>query len=245
MPVKHYYYFDQNHSASWNGGKLDKEKWEELRNDGKDSNFAISGSISEYEKRCSGDLAHKEAAEAVVDVIREKNWQDRRIVSMGSGTGALEWHIKQLNPQLHVECTDYTSAAMERLKKVFPSIDDAYEFDMLEGDYSAFATNSVLVFHRLSNEFDPEQWKTVFAKMKEGGVKDIIFTPCEVVNPIVALKETLAHIKNRLLGRRDTFCGWMYSEKELMDIFGVGGYTVRNSKELSYTNIYLLQRESL
>ncbi len=162
---------------------------------------------------------------------------------MGSGTGALEWHIKQLDAQLHVECTDYTSTAMERLKMVFPSIDDAYEFDMLEGDYFAFATDSVLVFHRLSNEFDPEQWKTVFAKMKEGGVKDIIFTPCEVVDPVVALKETLAHIKNRLLGRRDTFCGWMYSEKELMDIFGVGGYTVRNIKKLSYTKTYLLHRD--
>lgn len=243
MPVKHYFYFNQNHSDRWNGGKLDKEKWEELRNDSEDTVFSISESMSDYEKSCLEATEHQEAAAIMTEEIKANNWQDRRIISMGAGTGKLEWHLKQQNPQLHVECTDYVRSSMDRLKKVFPALDDAYEFDMIEGDYSTLATDSVLVFHRLSNEFDPDQWRTVFSKMKDGGVKDIIYTPCEVLTPALALREMLVHIKNRLLGRRDTFCGWMYSEKELLNIFAIGGYVVRKSRNLHRTKIYFLQRQ--
>lgn len=243
MAIKHYYYFGEYHSNSWNGGKLDREKWEELRNNGEDSNFALSESQSEYEKNCQDAIVYKEAAKILNDEIESRRWQDRRIISLGAGTGVLEWHLKQLNPKLHVECTDYTITTMDRLKKVFPGLDDAYEFDMLEGDYSAFDSDSILVFHRLSAEFDKEQWKNVFSKLKNAGLNDIIYTPCEVLNPIIALKEILIHIRNRIKGHRDTFCGWMYSEKELLDIFDKGGYAVDTSLKLGITKAYFLRRQ--
>ncbi len=246
MKQKHYYTFDKSIQEKLSNNGLNKSGWDILRNSEDNGDFSIEKTVEAYEENCRKQPGYAEAAKIIIDLIKENDLVSHGIVSVGVGKGILEWHLKQICPEVRVECTDYTKDALEKLGTVLKNVDGIYEFDMINGDYAAFQAGSVVLMYRVSTEFDRKQWDSVFAKMHEAGIENIIYVPTEVASLRHMMSEKKNHIKNVLRGRKDTFCGWLYSENEFKNMFSGKGskpiYNIVKAVNLNDTCVYLLKK---
>lgn len=245
MVQKHYYFFGDEMQKKMKGDSLNEENWDILRNDEVDGPFSIEKTIESYEANCKKSTSYEGVAKIIIQEL-EKRKSDRKIISLGIGKGILEWHLKNLKPSLRVECTDYTAEAIERLKTVFVSMDAGYTFDMLNGDYSSLGVDSILVMFRVSTEFDRDQWHGVFQKMYNAGIKNIIYVPAGLDTKKEMLKEKINHFRFVIRGKKDIFCGWLYSEDEFESMFrgkeATPYYDIDSRIPFENTAVYYLKR---
>jgi hypothetical protein len=82
--------------------------------------------------------------------------------------------------------------------------------------------------------------------MYKADIEYIIYVPTGLDTIRSMLLDKKEHLKNVLLGRKDVFCGWLYSENEFMKMFSNKTqkpmYIVKEKIELNDTAIYLLER---
>lgn len=243
MRCRHYYYFGEHFNGEFEKNKkgstkkLDKNNWDSLRTDTVESPFTIENTVSDYETNCMNKKDYADIAGLICDYLDKE--KASKVVSCGIGKGILEWHIKRLRPQLHMDCTDYTQKALEKLKIVWPDHDKLYPFDMINGDWRELCAYDELILYRVAGEFDFKTWRHIFARMKEGTVRKIIFVPADINNFMDMLHEVSGHIKNVLRGRKDTACGFLYSEKEFFKMWR-GCYEVTEVIPYENTKIYCL-----
>lgn len=244
MRARHYYVFEPEVTKKFSGSKLNETNWNILRTDEVESPFAIENSIEQYEMNCKNSEAYRQVAKLIISVLEEYNLKDKRIVSCGAGKGILEWHIKNECPEMRVEITDYAEESIDALKRVFIRMDDAYTFDMLEGDYEKLGVDATIVMYRVSTEFSRRQWCHIFEKMYKAGVTNIIFVPTELASVRLMVEESIRHVINKVKGRKDMLCGWLYSENEFLRIFRGrrNYYSVSNRTQFGNTAVYYLKR---
>lgn len=241
---KHYYVFEDNIQNKFDGEQLNKNNWDLLRMDDNPSPFSIENSIDDYEKNCNKYEKYKEIASIILSNIEK----DDSIISLGSGKAILEYHIKKQDPSIHIECTDYTVDSIERLKKVFVSLDSSYTFDILSGDYSKLNNDSIILLNRISTEFTREQWYGIFSNLYANDFKKIIFIPTGLDTALTMLHEKFLHFRNKIIGKKDIFCGWLYSEKEFIKMFSRGSnnnlYNISLRVPIDESAIYFLEINS-
>ena len=220
MIIEHYEAFRTGLGSE----ELNRENWDLLRTQSEESAYAIEKNKELYEQNCIRSVSYQISAEQILKIL-EKN-KCRHIVSMGVGKGILEWHLKKQMPELYTECTDYAAGAIEKLKTVFPACNAMRTFDIRSGDYSVFEKGVFFILYRVSEELCYEDWCRVFRKMAAQGVSDILFIPDMLATE--ELRDKLEHrrIKNREQGRKETFCGWIYSVETLEEMFCAGGYHI-------------------
>ena len=211
MPTKHYYVFNAEKKVA----ALDKEAWDSLRTGSDNPAFQFEKSIAEYEANCARREDCLEVAEAIRDILFSIDKEVSCVVSLGAGKGIVEWHLKRLAPELRLVCTDYAEAGVDKLRKMFQRCDQVVPFDMLRGDYGAFGKDAVLLMNRISTEFTPSEWLQIFRSCRGAGIKYIVFIPTEMASFRLKTMETLRHLIRKFLRRHDTFCGWLYSRREL------------------------------
>lgn len=220
MKIKHYYAFEEKLKKENDFEKLNSANWDILRTDNIPGPFAIERNINDFEENCRTSSDYQEAAEIICRLIKDHNLGDR-LVSLGCGKGIVEWHIKQIMPDLYVECTDYAQKGIEQLAKVFVDCDEFGTFDMLSGDYGTWQkTGDILLMYRVSTEFSEEQWQSVFDRIYHAGINHIIFVPTEIMTLKLAIYEKARFLLNLVSGKKNTFCGWMYSRREFFRLFG-------------------------
>ena len=132
---------------------------------------------------------------------------------------------------------------MEKLKKVFVDCDVIFEFDMMNGDYRVFDNNAFFILYRVSEEFCFSNWCTVFQKMRESKIKNIIYIPDMIATIDLAQQMKRSHERNIEKGIQDTFCGWIYSEDMLEKMFSMGGYQIIEKRMAGELVLYLLGLE--
>lgn len=248
MKIKHYYAFEEKDSGQKHLDELNASNWDILRTNKEASPFAIEREISDYERNCNSCLEYKEAAKIICKLLNDYQLK-KRIVSLGCGKGIIEWHIKQLIPEVYMKCTDYTRESMKLLEKVFTSCNEFGIFDMLNKDnYKHLEQNDILLMYRVSTEFSIDQWKAIFDYLyQEGGTEYVIFVPTEILTLRIAINEKKVQFYNWLKHRKNTFSGWMYSKKEYVKIFaGTDNklkYEIVCCEKLGNTEIMLLQRK--
>lgn len=236
MKIRHYYFFGDEIQGKLTEGVLNEDGWDLLRRHG-DNAFSIENDIRKYEKNCMQAVEYQESAFQICDILKKNN--TNKVVSLGCGKGILEWHIKKQMPQIHMTCTDYASEGIEQLKRIFPTCDEILRSDMMGVDYSIWK-GATLLMYRISTEFSKQEWQSIFYKMHEGGVERIIFVPTEVLTLRIAFNEMKRHFINRLRRRKDTMCGWMYSKKEFIDMYGKS-YSIENEVKMKNTVIWSLR----
>lgn len=249
MKTKHYYLFENKVQTRMRNSKnLDKNNWDILRMDENESPFSIEKNIKSYEENCKRSLDYNKVAKLITSTIKKYNLDDRKIISLGVGKAVLEWHIKNLSPNTIIECSDYTNKSMSQLKRVFPSINKIFVFDILHGDYSLLDSEAVYIMHRISTEFSFDNWCKIFSKMYNSNVRYIIFIPTGLDTCKTMFIEKAKHLRNVLLCKNDIFCGWLYSEKEFKKIFACRGsipkYLIKERITFKKTAIYLLEKNN-
>ncbi len=191
------------------------KSWELLREEG-DEDFSIEKSVEQYRENCGKAVGYGQSAKFISNLL--KKYKYNRVASLGIGKGVLEWHLKKNNPELYLIGTDYTESAIRSLQNVFTECDRLEVFDIKKDNFKKLNTDCVIMY-RVSTEFDYKEWCDIFTKMYEDGIKNIIFVPTELLNLKLFVFEKLRHIRNVLLGKKDTFCGYMYSESDFKKMF--------------------------
>ena len=248
MIQKHYYYFGKSIQDKMDGNSLNEKNWEILRNNEADGSFYLEKTVEAYELNCMNAHSYEKMANIIVNEFDRQNYKTNKVISLGAGKGVLEWHIKRIKPELQVECTDYTTDAIESLKRVFINLDAGYTFDMIDGDYQKLDRNSIFIMFRVSTEFNRDQWLRIFKKMYEAQIEHIIFVPTGLDRKREMIKERLLHIRNMFLGHKDIFCGWLYSEDEFLKFFNGDEkktlYNVKCKIPFDNTAIFFLDRSA-
>lgn len=243
MKFRHYYRFDKTTMASLDGYQMNLENWEKLRDRSADSSFVLEKTPKSYEENCRKQEAYRILAYQIVDVINKNEIVCDKIISLGAGKGILEWHLKEINPDIRIECTDYTETSVQNLKKVFLKLDEAKVFDMIDGDYTRMEKNSIFIMCRLSAEFTDTVWKSIFRKMNDAGIKFVLFIPNQFADMTTLIKDSMKRLKNWVGGgKKYLFCGWHYTENEYSKMFAET-YRVIEKRPVDKTAIYLLQKK--
>lgn len=237
MIIEHYEVFKTGLKSS----ELTQENWDLLRTVSEEKAYAIEDDIENYEKNCRESVSYEDASKDIIDVLDK--YGCKHVIALGAGKGILEWHLKKKRSDLFIECTDYAPLAIEKLKKVFIDCDALFEFDMLNGDYKIFDNNAFLILYRVSEEFCCSDWCKVFQKMKESNIKNIIYIPDMLATNELAERMERRHNRNIERGIQDTFCGWIYSEDILEQIFNMGGYKIVEKRMAGELVLYLLSYE--
>lgn len=244
MKTKHFYSFDKEINKKMKSDRLDMAGWEALRIDSRKGDFSIEKTRQDYVQNCEGREDYWEVAKIISDIICTHDWN--KIVSVGVGKGILEYHIKKMIPEVSIECTDYTQNSLEILKKVLTECSNFRLFDMLNDDWISFKEMDVIILCRLSTEFSVEQWNTIFERMYVAGIKNIIYMPTELLNLKILVKEKIHFLLNFIRGRKNIFCGWMYSEKQQRKFFSGNStpqfYLINNTYRLDDNAIFELKR---
>ena len=236
MPTRHYYVFDNSGSLP----SLNKSAWDSLRTGTDNHAFRFESSVEEYEANCARRADCREVAKAIRDMLLPLGKEVSRLVSLGAGKGIVEWHLKRLAPELNLTCTDYAEAGVDSLRRYFRACDEVMAFDMLKDDYGLFGNNTVLLMNRISTEFTPSEWLHIFQACRHAGIRHILFLPTELASLRLKAAETLHHMARKILRRNDTFCGWLYSKREIESLISVY-YTIKESKGIGYTALYRLE----
>ena len=248
MKTKHYYVFKEETQNRMNNNSLNQTNWEVLRCSEKDPAFCLEKSQEDYEKNCKKLTTYEKSAQEILKILDRNKLNRKKIISLGAGKGILEWHLKKQSPTLIVECTDYTEMAIKQLKQVFKTVDNVYSFDMINGDYIDLDTSALFLMYRVSTEFDIDSWYQIFSKMYDAEIEYVMYVPTELASIKLMLKEVASHIVNLFLGRKDTFCGWLYSESEFIKIFHNKTpnplYHIQERVLFDNSAIFLLKRNS-
>lgn len=237
MIIEHYTSFRTKLKSS----ELNQENWDILRTESTEMAYAIEDTVEQYERNCMESKAYELSAEKIVELLTR--YDCKHVVGLGSGKGILEWHLKKLMPKLCVECTDYAKASVDKLKKVFMKCDGFHCFDMLHGDYTIFGQDACFVLYRVSEEFSYEGWCKVFQKMRAEGVLNIIYIPDMLATEELAEKMAQKHIRHIEKGIDSIFCGWIYSEDTLEEMFAAGQYKVAEKYPVGDLLMYYLQAD--
>lgn len=251
MIIKHYYDFGKEINGKIennNGEGLTQSDWDMLRTESGDKAFAfVEKNKESYANMCAGRKDCRNLAQEILKILEHNKGMipSGNLVSLGCGKGILEWNLKNLKPELHIECTDYTLKGLIFLRKVFPECDKIYEFDMLnESHYQKIAgKNQVVLISRVSTEFDFQTWKRIFHELFQNRIKYIVFIPTELCTIRIAINEAKRYIYHLIKGngkRRNIFCGYMYSEKTFEKMWK-RYFAVKESKAFGDTRIYLLE----
>lgn len=241
MHVKYYYQFNDAINKRVVGNKLDKTNWDILREQTKDKRFGFEKTKEQYIRNAQKEKKYYESALLISKILRVKKCQ--KVISLGVGKGILEYWIKELQPNIHVTCTDYAEGGIKTLKK-YSNCDEFYTFDMLNGNYRQFDTGDCLIMYRVSTEFSLKQWKNIFNRIYQSNVSTVIFVPTELANITDMVKGIKGHVRNLVLGNKDIMSGWLYSQSEI-EFFLTNAYKNRNSIEwgipVDNTKIYVIR----
>lgn len=244
MKTKHFYSFSEEVIKKMKSHKLDMDGWEALRTDNQRGVFSIERTREDYVKSCESREEYREAAEKIKEIVNAHGWN--RMISMGVGKGILEYHIKKLIPEMDIECADYTQSSLELLQQVLTECDDFRVFDMMRDDWSSLKEADAIILYRLSTEFTEDQWIEIFGKMYEAGIQYIIYVPTELLDFQILVKERIHNLINIVRGRKNIFCGWMYSEKKQRQFFRGKSqkalYKVENVYKLEHNAVFELKR---
>ena len=248
MKCKHYFFFGEHFNSAFYknpevSADLSKEKWDLLRTDNTVTGpFTLENSIEAYEENCRKSNGYQYVAAHICSHIKK----EEHLLSVGIGKGVLEWQIKQLIPEIVLDASDYAEESINKLKLLFPACNHLFAFDMLKGDWSLLPLYDHVLLFRVSTEFNSETWQQIFQSMAAAGIEHIIYVPNELGTFSIFLFEYLQYILGQFRHRKQTFCGWLYSESE-MKKFWKGQYEIQEaipwqvSQHVS-SKIYFLER---
>jgi len=160
MKARHYYYFGHDLQSRMQSKCLDSTNWDMVRTNESSPLFSFEKTIDEYNQNCLQSTPYRTVAMLMCELLDEIKCQ--KLVSIGVGKGILEWNIKQLRPDIFVECADYTPESIRLLSKLFVNVDNTFIFDMLNDDYSNINNDSCLIPYRVSTEFSFNEWCDIF-----------------------------------------------------------------------------------
>lgn len=220
--MTHYHVFDRSVSVNaFKDGKLDSaESWDLLRE--KEPMFSVPETrdewieVMEHGVRKDGqDARLKERGILIADRLTSEGITS--LVSFGSGGAGLEYHIHKRLPGLRIVCSEYAPKTVMLLQQVFSEA-EVVQFDLMNDSFDLLtqredATTTLELIYRLDAQFSDSQWKEIFEKMHQAGVKNVLFIP----TGFLTLRSLLSRIRQRIIwkmqNKQAVFSGYLRTKK--------------------------------
>ena len=217
LTVKHYYSFDNLASDLKDDQLCSPESWDALRLG--HPHFLVPKDrdswLADLKKSKDGqDPAVKQRAAEIAHQLKLRGVAD--VHSVGIGCAPLEYYLKISAPSVHLTASDYSSASIARLRRVFVECDQIVEFDILKGDWRRIQPDplrSLVLMYRVDPHLSNDQWTSVFKEMHAVGVQNVLFIPAEILTlHYIALMQKRYWLA-RFRGVRQQFTGYERTPK--------------------------------
>ena len=203
MKIKHHSVFNELATNTIDGSIIRSNK------NGKE--YYLPDNLDIYLKDRKSEKKYKGTVKEISNIIKSNGI--KRLVSLGSGLAALEFHLKNtLEIQVEVSDIDYSIKILDSFKifdKVFP-LD-------LRSDFKIEAKDSLVLLSRIDTELTDKELKTLFDRLNLSGANLIYFIPAQVLNLSTLFREIKIILYSFLKKKKRVFCGYSRSKKSFIN----------------------------
>ncbi|MCG3776324.1 MAG: hypothetical protein JW395_3177 [Nitrospira sp.] len=244
VTVRHYYPLPGQRGADLTEAK----GWDVVRTT--ESNFLIPDDRRTWLRMCESRITHDSIAGDlpsraydILDLL-EKYGVQEQLFSFGVGLAALEYHIKRLQPSLHVYCSDYGIETVSRLKKIFHECDGIVHFDLIRERFSQVFPQAKAGAMVLINRVDPHlsdvQWEDTFDRLAADKVQRILFVPHRLLTLRYLLDSKCDEAWHRVRGNSLALSGMVRTKRRWLRLWA-NRYELLDEPPIGYSSGFLLK----
>jgi hypothetical protein len=215
LTIPHWYTFDRrlNLDAS---GLSSAYAWDTLRTAEPAGSFGLGISRADWRSRALSSPALQTRAGALVELLRR--WEAASLVSLGVGTGMLEYLIKLDTPEIQIRCGDYAPATVALLRDRFLECDAIEVMDLANPEWVR-TPEEVVLLHRVDTELSDDEWRSLFAKLHALRCRHIVFMPAGLLTPVSAASQVRTALAALLHGQALRPSGFLRTSARLRELF--------------------------
>lgn len=195
-------------------GPLTEEEWVRLRK--RDTAFGFGSSRQEWIAGARSNSAVVDRAQGVAELLRD--WDARRLVSVGVGTGIFEFLLKSLTPELRIRSGDWGDESLRLLKERFTEAESVERMDLREPTWVHDPDETVLL-NRVDMELEDDEWRHVFEDLAARGSKRIVWIPCGLLTAVSAIVEIRGVLVGLGMRRHLLPSGYLRTPARMMELF--------------------------
>jgi len=195
-------------------GPLTEEEWERLRE--RDTAFGFGSSREEWIALARSNTGIVERAAAVADLLED--WQTKRVVSVGVGTGIFEFLLKNSTPDLKIRSGDWGDESLRVLQERLGEGESVERMDLRQPTWCRDTEESVLL-NRVDMELSDSDWHRVFADLARRGAKRIVWIPCGLLTPGSAATEIRGVLAGLATRRHLHRSGYLRTPARMVELF--------------------------
>jgi hypothetical protein len=167
-------------------GLTSPDAWDSLRTAEPNGHFGFGRTREDWENHALASAELDARAMALLSLLRK--WRCESLVSVGVGTGMLEYLIKRMAPDIRLRCGDFAPTTVELLQKRFIDCDKIEVMDLTTPDWATNPTE-IIILHRVDMELRDDEWKAVFADLRARRSGHVVLVPCGLLTPLAAVRE--------------------------------------------------------
>jgi hypothetical protein len=219
------------HHSIFNELSTDTIDWSVIRSNKKEKGYYLPDNLDVYLKERKNENKYEGTVIEISNIIKSKSI--KRVVSLGSGIAALEYHLKNgLEIQVEVSDLDHSIKILDSFK-IF---DKVFALD-LKSDFKIEAKDSLVILSRIDTELTDKELKNLFERLNFSSANLIYFIPAQPLNFFTIVREIKIILYSILKRKKRVFCGYSRSKKSFINSW------TRNYRYMSLnSNNFLLHR---
>ena len=203
MKIKHHSVFNELATNTIDGSIIRSNKNEK--------EYYLPDNLDIYIKDRKSEKKYEGTVKEISNIIKANSI--KRVVSLGSGIAALEYHLKNaLEIQVDVSDLDHSIKNLDSFK-IF---DNVFPLD-LKSDFKIEAKDSLVLLSRIDTELTDKELKTLFDRLNISGANLIYFIPAQVLNLSTLFREIKIILYSFLKKKKRVFCGYSRSKKSFIN----------------------------
>ena len=175
MKIKHHSIFSELSS--------DKIDWSIIRSNKKEKGYYLPDNIDIYKKERKNENKYESTLTEISNIIKSNGI--KRVISLGSGIAALEYHLKN-RLDIEVEVSDLDDSI--KILDSFKIFDKAFALD-LKSNFSIESKGSLILLSRIDTELTDIELKNLFERLNISGANYIYFIPAQRLNLVTLIIE--------------------------------------------------------
>jgi len=215
LTVPHLYPFERSLKLGPRGLQT-AEAWDSLRTAEPSGSFGLGQSRGDWQSRALANSELQARALALVGLIRQ--WGTQSLVSLGVGTGMLEFLLKRNAPEIKLRCGDFAPATVELLRDRFPECDSIEVMDLAKPVW-ATTTKEVVLLHRVDTELADDAWKAVFRDLRARSCERIVLVPAGLLTPRTGAREARSIVAAVVRRQALRPSGWLRTPARMRQLF--------------------------
>ena len=203
MKIKHHSIFNELSS--------DIIDWSLIRSNKNEKGYYLPDTLVQYKKERNNEIKYEKTLIEISDIIKSKSLN--RLISLGSGTAALEYHLKN-HLKIEVEVSDLDDSI--KILDSFKIFDKVFALD-LKSDFTIESNGSLILLSRIDTELTDIELKNLFERLNISSVNYIYFIPAQRLNLVTLIIEIKILFYSILKRKKRVFCGYSRSKKSFIN----------------------------